>query len=114
MAYLDRENNGEEFGDRRQSGRRPGANTTAVQPRGQDASDCTLMANKLSITRNLIEATIAVLAGNAIYFLWLWPHLPAHARHEVYRIDLGLVIDFWLCATCFGLLKLISNFNKRR
>ena len=67
----------------------------------------------MSLTRNLLEAAIGVIAGNAIYFLVLWPHLPAHARHEVYRLDLGLVVDFWLCAACFGLIKLIGRLNKR-
>jgi hypothetical protein len=68
---------------------------------------------RMSLTRNLAQAIIAVIAGNAIYFLLLWPRLPANARHEVYRIDVGLLIDFWLCAACFGLVKLIWNFKKR-
>jgi hypothetical protein len=68
---------------------------------------------KLSVTRNLLEAVIAVIAGNAVYFLLLWPHLPEHARHQVYRLDIGLLIDFWVCAACFGVIKLISGFKKR-
>lgn len=70
------------------------------------------MSRRISVTRNLIEAVIAVLAGNAIYFLVLWPHLPDRARHAVYRIDLGLLVDFWLCAVCFGLVKLIRKITK--
>ncbi len=68
----------------------------------------------ISLSRNLIEAVIAVIAGNALYFLVLWPHLPQHARHQVYRLDLGLLVDFWLCAACFGVIKLILLFKKRR
>lgn len=72
------------------------------------------MAERNSVTRNVWQAVIAVIGGNAIYFLLLWPHLPANARHDVYRIDLGLLIDFWICATCFGLVKLIWKFKKQR
>ena len=67
---------------------------------------------RLSITRNLLEAVIAVIAGNAIYFLVLWPHLPERARHQVYRIDIGLLVDFWVCAACFGVIKSVSHFKK--
>lgn len=67
---------------------------------------------RISISHNLIEALIAVIVGNALYFLVLWPYLPQNARHKVYRIDLGLGIDFWLCAACFGLVKLIWRFKK--
>ena len=67
----------------------------------------------MSLTSNLVQAVIAVLAGNAIYFLVLWPHLPASAHHAVYRLDVGLLVDFWLCAACFGLTKLIWNIKKR-
>ncbi len=66
-----------------------------------------------SLTRNLLEALIAVVAGNAIYFLILWPHLPENARHQVYRLDIGLLVDFWVCAACFGVIKLISSFKRR-
>lgn len=72
-----------------------------------------IMARSRSLTRNLLAATVAVVAGNALYFLVLWPHLPPQARHEVYQLDLGLLVDFWVCAACFGVLKLIFAFKKR-
>jgi len=68
----------------------------------------------MSLPRNLLAALAAVIAGNVIYFLVLWPYLPAQARHEVYRFDLGLLVDFWLCLACFGVIKLISGFKKSR
>jgi hypothetical protein len=67
----------------------------------------------MSLTRNLLPAVIAVIAGNAIYFLVLWPHLPPAARHDVYRLDVGLLVDFWVCLVCFGVLKLIWRFKMR-
>jgi hypothetical protein len=71
------------------------------------------MRDKVSLTRNLVQAVIAVLGGNAIYFLALWPYLPPNARHDVYRLDVGLLVDFWICAACFGLLKLVWPSKKR-
>ncbi len=67
-----------------------------------------------SLARNLVEAVIAVIVGNAIYFLVLWPYLPESGRHQVYRLDLGLLVDFWVCAACFGVIKVISGFKKRQ
>ena len=66
-----------------------------------------------SLTRNLLQAVIAVIAGNAIYYAALWPHLPPAARPEVYRLDIGLLVDFWVCLVCFGLIKSIWRFKMR-
>jgi hypothetical protein len=54
--------------------------------------------------RNFVHALIAVLAGNAIYFL-LMPHLPPAAQHAPFKTDLGLVVDFWFCLVVFGIVK---------
>ncbi|MCI0349979.1 MAG: hypothetical protein L0Z53_11195 [Acidobacteriales bacterium] len=45
---------------------------------------------------NFKRALLAVLAGNAIYFL-LMPYLPRALRHEAFRIDLGLLLDGLIC-----------------
>jgi hypothetical protein len=55
--------------------------------------------------RNFIDALVAALAGNAIYFL-LMPHLPLVARHSLFREDWGLLMDFCICAAIFAGLKL--------
>jgi hypothetical protein len=57
---------------------------------------------------NFAQALVAVLAGNAIYFL-LVPHLPPAARHVAPRLDLGMVVDFWICLVIFGLIKTASR-----
>jgi hypothetical protein len=49
---------------------------------------------------------LAILIGNAIYFL-LMPRLPSSAQHQVYRLDLGLLVDFAVCVAVFGVLQLI-------
>lgn len=68
---------------------------------------------KQSVRGNFVQALIAVLAGNAAYFL-LMPYLPVAARHVVFRYDLGLVVDFWFCLVAFGLVKMILSWRTRR
>jgi hypothetical protein len=55
---------------------------------------------------NFAQALIAVLAGNAAYLL-LMPYLPPRARHGLFRVDLGLVVDFWFCLVVFGVIKTV-------
>ena len=49
---------------------------------------------------------IAVVAGNVIYLL-VEPHLPARGQHQLYHIDWGLAVDFWICVACYGLLQAV-------
>lgn len=56
---------------------------------------------------NFLKSLLAVVAGNAIYFLVLMPLLPPAGRHGIARIDLGLVIDFWVCVAVFGVIELV-------
>ena len=44
-----------------------------------------------------VEYLVAILAGNGIYFAVLHPTLPPSLRHEPYRVDAGLLIDFVCC-----------------
>jgi cytosine/uracil/thiamine/allantoin permease len=57
---------------------------------------------------NFIHALVAVLAGNAVYFL-LERYLPPAARHEAFRMDLGMVVDFWVCLVVFGTIKTVAG-----
>ena len=54
--------------------------------------------------KNFLDALVAVLAGNAIYFL-LMPHLPAVARHAMSKEDWGLLVDFAICTVIFAGVK---------
>ena len=38
----------------------------------------------------------------------------AAARHHAFRLDLGLVIDFWFCVAAFGLMKTAQWWRHRR
>jgi len=59
-------------------------------------------------TANFLHALVAVLAGNAVYFV-LESHLPARARHVPFRIDLGIIVDFWFCLVAFGIIKTVAG-----
>jgi hypothetical protein len=59
------------------------------------------------VRSNFLKSLVAVVAGNAIYFLVLMPLLPPAGRHGIARIDLGLVIDFWVCVAVFGVIELV-------
>jgi hypothetical protein len=52
------------------------------------------------------QSLAAVLAGNAIYFS-VERFLPVRAQHQIYQIDWGLAVDFWMCLVCYGLVRLI-------
>jgi cytosine/uracil/thiamine/allantoin permease len=65
------------------------------------------------LPRNFWQSLIAVVAGNAIYFLFM-NDLPRRARHETYRLDLGLVVDFWICLVIYGLLELYKRWRRPR
>ncbi|MFY9559406.1 MAG: hypothetical protein WAQ52_04160 [Terriglobales bacterium] len=60
---------------------------------------------KSETVRNFLDALLAVLAGNAIYYL-LAPHLPGLARHGLFKEDWGLVVDFVICTVIFVTVKL--------
>jgi hypothetical protein len=59
---------------------------------------------KSPTVKNFLDALAAVLAGNAIYYL-LMPHLPAVARHRLFREDWGLLVDFAICTVIFAAVK---------
>jgi len=57
-----------------------------------------------SVLVNLVQALLAVVLGNVVYFL-LAPSLPPVARHRPFRLDLGMVLDFWFCLVAYGLIR---------
>ena len=48
-------------------------------------------------------ALAAVIIGNTVYFA-MQRLLPARGHHDPFRIDLGLLVDFWVCAVVFSIL----------
>ena len=66
------------------------------------------------VARRLLKQFIAIVIGNAIYFLLLTPHLPPQAQHRPDKLDLGLLVDFWICVVVYGIVELISRRTNRR
>lgn len=60
--------------------------------------------SKASVLVNLVQTLVAIVAGNVVYFLLL-PSLPQVVRHRPFRIDLGMVVDFWFCLVAYGLIR---------
>jgi energy-converting hydrogenase Eha subunit A len=63
-----------------------------------------MTVSKLPVQLNFLQALFAIILGNVVYFA-LVPSLPLIARHRPFRIDLGMVIDFWLCLVIYGLIR---------
>ena len=60
--------------------------------------------SKSSVIANLVQALVAIVLGNVVYFLLL-PSLPQVARHRPFQIDLGMLLDFWFCLVACGLIR---------
>lgn len=69
--------------------------------------------SKPSVLVNFVQSLLAVLLGNAAYFV-LMPSLPPVARHKLFQLDLGLVVDFWFCVVAFGLIRTAQWWRHRR
>ena len=61
---------------------------------------------KKLFNRTFWQSLIAVLAGNAIYYC-VEPYLPPRGHHQLYQIDWGLAVDFWICVICYSLVRTI-------
>ena len=59
----------------------------------------------VSKARRWAEYLVAVLVGNIVY-LFIEPELPSAMRHRMFRIDLGLAINFLICVAAYGLVRL--------
>ena len=64
--------------------------------------------------RRLLKQFVAVLVGNLLYFFVLMPHLPPAGRHQPDRLDLGLIVDFWICVVVYGLVELVDRRWKQK
>ena len=64
--------------------------------------------------RNFLRALLSVVAGNAIYFAVLMPHLPAAAQHGIGTLDFGLLLDFLICGALYLIVALLDARNLRQ
>lgn len=66
-------------------------------------------ASKYRVYRRLVKQAIAVIGGNLLYFFVLMPHSPMGGRHRPDKLDLGLIVDFWVCVVVYGVIELIDR-----
>ena len=64
------------------------------------------------VTVKWFKYLLAILLGNGLYFA-LNPYLPPAAKHHPFKLDLGTLVDFWLCLVVYGLLELGVFLQKR-
>jgi hypothetical protein len=63
-------------------------------------------------TKRWIKYLIAIVLGNAVYFL-LAPVLPLAAQHHPYHADLGLFVALWFCVAIYGVIELLLFLLQR-
>jgi hypothetical protein len=68
------------------------------------------VVSKLSVRLNFLQALLAIILGNVVYFSLL-PTLPLVARHRPFRVDLGMVLDFWMCLVIYGLIRTVRKWR---
>ena len=56
--------------------------------------------------RRWLEYLAAILLGQLIYYFSLMPHLPDALRHHGSDIDLGMLVNFFVCLAVYGLIRL--------
>lgn len=49
---------------------------------------------------NWMRMLFAVLMGNVIYFV-MQPVLPEPFKHDIYKVDAGLLVDLAICAALY-------------
>jgi hypothetical protein len=64
---------------------------------------------QVSMLRRWLEYLVAILAGNAIYYFALVPHLSETWQHQLFRIDPGLMADFLVCLGVYSLTRLFRS-----
>ncbi len=56
------------------------------------------------VIHNWMRMLLAILLGNVIYFA-AQPVLPEVLTHHLFKVDIGLILDFCVCAAIYLLLR---------
>lgn len=62
-----------------------------------------LFASNHPVQLNLLQALLAILLGNLVYFL-VAGHLPL-PQHRLFQVDAGLLVDFLICLGLYALIR---------
>ncbi len=66
------------------------------------------------MAQNFLKSLVAVIAGNILYYFVFLPILPMSGRHKPFSLDLGLVIDAWICLVIYGLIEFLVRRKGRK
>ena len=84
------------------------SSTCTTLPGGQPPDGA--LVSKLSVRLNFLQALLAIILGNVVYFALL-PTLPLAARHRPFHVDLGMVLDFSMCLVLYGLIRSVRKLR---
>jgi hypothetical protein len=73
------------------------------------ASNAALRVSNKCVLRRFLKQLVAVVVGSLLYFFVLMPHLPLAGRHQPFRIDLGLVVNLWVCLVLYGIVEWLDR-----
>ena len=73
-----------------------------------------LQVSNKCVLRRLLKQSVAVLGGSLLYFFVLMPLLPLAGRHQSFRIDIGLLVDAWVCLVLYGAIEWVDRRWRRR
>jgi hypothetical protein len=65
------------------------------------------------VLRRLLKQLAAIVVGNLLYFFVLMPHLTLAGRHHPFRIDIGLLVDAWVCLVLYGIIEWLDRKRRR-
>jgi ABC-type uncharacterized transport system permease subunit len=66
------------------------------------------------LSANFWKSLIAVVVGNVLYYFIFLPMLPARVQHKPFAMDLGVLVDLWICLVVYGLVELFARWRRRR
>jgi hypothetical protein len=78
------------------------------------ASNVRLRVSNKCVLRRLLKQSVAVVVGSVLYFFVLMPHLPLAGRHQPFRIDIGLLVDAWVCLVLYGAIEWVDRKWRRK
>ncbi len=73
------------------------------------APNAPLRVSNKCVLRRLLKQLAAVVVGSLLYFFVLMPHLPLAGRHHPFRIDVGLLVDAWVCLVLYGAIEWVNH-----
>ncbi len=77
-------------------------------------SHALLLVSNKCVLRRLLKQFVAVVAGSLLYFFVLMPHLPLAGRHRPFQIDIGLLVDAWVCLVLYGAIEWVDRKWRRK